>query len=66
MVNICCNAEGWVCSPAIPRIDFMDDNSSPEQLNQTAGVLTATHEQEQPLFGQADTAAIDILFTYPA
>jgi transposase len=57
------NAEGRVCHRTILNIGFIDDDYTPEQLNQTARILTARHEQKQPLFEPADKAVIELADT---
>jgi transposase len=57
------NAEGRVCHRTILNIGFIDDDYSPEQLNQTARMLTARYEQKQALFEPADTAVIELVET---
>lgn len=57
------NAEGRVCHRTILNIGFIDDDYSPEQLNQTARILTDRYEQKQPLFEPADTAVIELAET---
>lgn len=54
------NAEGRVCHRTIVNIGFIDDAYSPEQLNQTARILTSRYEQKQPLFEATDTAVIEL------
>ena len=57
------NAEGRVCHRTILNIGFIDDDYSPEQLNQTARILTDRYEQKQPLFEPTDTAVIELAET---
>lgn len=57
------NAEGRVCHRTILNIGFIDDDYSPEQLNQTARILTDRYERKQPLFEPKDTAVIDLAET---
>lgn len=57
------NAEGRVCHRTILNIGFIDDDYSPEQLNQTARILTDRYEQKQPLFEPADAAVIELAET---
>jgi transposase len=54
------NAAGRVCHRTIVNVGFVDDDYSPEQLNQTARLLTARYEQKQPLFEPTDTAVIEL------
>lgn len=57
------NAEGRVCHRTILNIGFIDDEYSPEQLNQTARILTDRYEQKQSLFETADAAVIKLAET---
>ena len=57
------NAEGRVCHRTILNIGFIDDDYSPEQLNQAARILTNRYEQKQPLFKPTDTAVIELTET---
>jgi len=57
------NAEGRVCHRTILNIGFIDDDYSPEQLNQTARILTDRYEQKQSLFETTDKAVIDLADT---
>jgi len=57
------NAEGRVCHRTILNIGFIDDDYSPEQLNQTARILTDRYEQKQPLFEPTDAAVIELAET---
>jgi transposase len=57
------NAEGRVCHHTILNIGFIENDYSPEQLNQTARILTDRYEQKQPLFEPADTAVIELAET---
>lgn len=57
------SAEGRVCHRTILNLGFIDDDYSPEQLNQTARILTARYEHKQPLFEQTDTAVIELAET---
>ena len=57
------NAEGKVCHRTILNIGFIDDDYSPEQLNQTARILTDRYEQKQSLFEPTDTAVIELAET---
>jgi hypothetical protein len=52
-----------VCHRTILNIGFIDDDYSPEQLNQTARILTDRYEQKQPLFEPTDTAVIELAET---
>ena len=54
------NAEGSVCHRTILNIGFIEDRYSPEQLNQTARILTDRYEQKQALFEPTDTAVIEL------
>lgn len=54
------NAEGRVCHHTILNIGFIDDDYSPEQLNQTARILTDRYEQKQSLFEPTDKAVIEL------
>jgi transposase len=55
------NAEGRVCHRTILNIGFIEDDYTPEQLNQTAKLLTARYEQKQPLFETTDKAVIELV-----
>ena len=57
------NAEGRVYHRTILNIGFIDDDYSPEQLNQTARILTDRYEQKQRLFEPTDTAVIELAET---
>ena len=57
------NAEGRVCHRTLVNIGFIDDDYSPEQLNQTARILTDRYEQKQSLFEPTDTAVIELVET---
>ena len=57
------NAEGRVCHRTILNIGFIEDDYSAEQLNQTAGILTARYEQKQSLFAPTDKAVIELVET---
>ncbi|MDQ6724889.1 MAG: IS1634 family transposase [Actinomycetota bacterium] len=57
------HAEGRVCHRTILNIGFIDDDYSPEQLNQTARILTDRYEQKQSLFEPTDTAVIELTET---
>lgn len=57
------NAEGRVCHRTILNIGFIDDDYSPEQLNQAARRLTDRYEQKQSLFEPTDTAVIELTET---
>ena len=57
------NATGRVCHRTILNIGFIDNDYSPEQLNQTAKLLTARYEQKQPLFEPTDPAVIELAAT---
>lgn len=57
------NVEGRVCHRTILNIGFIDDAYTPEQLNQTARILTARYELKQPLFEPTDTAVIELVAT---
>ena len=46
------NAEAKVCHRTILNIGFIDDDYSPEQLNQTARILTDRYEQKQSCLNQ--------------
>lgn len=52
------NADGRVCHRTILNIGFIDDDYSPEQLNQTAKILTSRYERKQLLFEPTDPAVI--------
>lgn len=54
------NAEGRVCHRTILNIGFIDEEYSPEQLNQTARILTDRYEQKRPLFEPTDAAAMEL------
>ena len=57
------NAEGRVCHRTILNIGFIEDEYSPEQLNQTARILTNRYEQKQTLFEPTDRAVIALAET---
>jgi transposase len=57
------NVEGRVCHRTILNIGFIDDDYSPEQLNQTARILTDRYEQKQSLFEPTDTTIIELAET---
>ena len=57
------NAEGRVCHRTILNIGFIDDDYSPEQLNQTARILTERYEQKQSLFAPTDAAVMELAET---
>ncbi|MEO5889517.1 MAG: hypothetical protein ABIQ31_04650 [Ferruginibacter sp.] len=57
------NAQGRVCHRTILNIGFIDDDYTPEQLNQTARILTDRYEQKQSLFEPTDTAVIELAQT---
>jgi len=57
------NIEGRVCHRTILNIGFIDDDYSPEQLNQTARILTDRYERKQPLFEPTDAAVIELAET---
>ena len=55
------NVEGRVCHRTILNIGFIDDDYSPEQLNQTARILTDRYEQKQSLFEPTDAAVVELV-----
>src|SRR5665213_3611595 len=57
------NTEGRVCHRTILNIGYIDDNYSPEQLNQTARILTDRYEQKRRLFEPTDPAVIELAET---
>jgi len=57
------NAEGRVCHRTILNIGFIDNEYTPEQLNQAAGILTGRYEQKQSLFEPTDKAVIEFAET---
>jgi len=57
------NAEGRVCHRTILNIGFIDDDYTPEQLNQAARILTGRYEQKQSLFEPTDKAVIELAET---
>jgi transposase len=57
------NPAGGVCHRTILNIGFLDEEYRPEQLNQTARILTARYEQKQMLFAPADAAVIELAET---
>jgi transposase len=57
------NAEGRVCHRTILNIGFIDDDYTPEQLNQAARILTGRYEQKQSLFQPADKSVIELAET---
>lgn len=57
------NVDGRVCHHTILNIGFIDDDYSPEQLNQTARILTDRYEQKQTLFEPTDPSVIELAET---
>ena len=57
------NVEGRVCHRTVLNIGFIDDDYKPEQLNQTARILTSRYEQKQSLFEPTDKAVIELAET---
>ena len=57
------NAEGRVCHRTIVNLGYTDDKYSPEQLNQTARILTDRYSQKQRLFEPTDPAVIELAET---
>lgn len=57
------NAAGRVCHRTILNIGFIADEYSPEQLNQTARILTVRYEQKQSLVETTDTKVLDLVET---
>jgi transposase len=57
------NADGKVCHRTLLNVGFIDDDYSPEQLNQTARMLTGRYEQKQPLFETAEAAVLSLTET---
>jgi len=57
------NAEGRVCHRTILNIGFIDDDYTPEQLNQTARILTGRYEQKRSLFEATDPAVVELAET---
>lgn len=57
------NAEGRVCHRTILNIGFISDTYTPEQLNQTARILTDRYELKQPLFEPTDAAVTELVAT---
>lgn len=57
------NVAGRVCHRTILNIGFIADEYSPEQLNQTARILTARYEQKQSLVETTDTKVLDLVET---
>src|ERR1035438_1088540 len=57
------NADGRVCHRTILNIGYIDDKYSPEQLNQTARILTDRYEQKQRLFDPTDPGVIELTET---
>jgi len=55
------NVEGRVCHRTILNIGFIEDDYSPEQLNQTARILTDRYEQKQSLFEPTDAAVVELV-----
>ena len=55
------NTEGRVCHHTILNIGFIESEYTPEQLNQTARLLTARYEQKQSLFITTDTAVLELV-----
>lgn len=54
------NAEGRVCHRIIVNIGFIADAFTPEQLNQTARLLTDRYELKQSLFTITDSAVVEL------
>jgi hypothetical protein len=54
------NAEGRVCHRTILNIGFIADAFTPEQLNQTARLLTNRYELKQSLFTTTDSAVTEL------
>ena len=52
------NAEGRVCHRTILNIGFIAEQYTPEQLNQTARLLTARYEHKQSIFESEDTQVV--------
>jgi transposase len=57
------DTEGRVCHRTILNIGFIDDDYTPEQLNETARILTNRYEQKQSLFEPTDRAVIELAET---
>ena len=57
------NAQGRVCHRTIVNIGYTDDKYSPEQLNQTARILTDRYSQKQRLFDPTDPVVIELTET---
>ncbi len=57
------NVEGRVCHRTILNIGFIEDDYSPEQLNQTARILTERYEHKQSMFAPTDTAVGELAET---
>jgi transposase len=57
------NVDGRVCHRTILNIGFIEEDYTPEQLNQTARILTDRYEQKQSLFAPTDTAVIELAET---
>lgn len=60
MVESYRNAEGRVCHRTILNIGFIADDFTPEQLNQTARLLTDRYELKQSLFTTTDSAVTEL------
>lgn len=55
--------EGKVCHKTILNIGFFNETFTPEQLNQTARLLTARYELKQCLFAVTDAAVLSLTET---
>lgn len=54
------NTEGKICHRTILNIGFIDADFSPEQLNETARILTDRYTHRQPIFEPTDKAVIEL------
>lgn len=57
------NSDGRVCHRTILNIGFIEDDYTPEQLNEVAKLLTARYEKKQLLFESTDPAVIELTKT---
>jgi transposase len=57
------NSDGRVCHRTILNIGFIEDDYTPEQLNEVAKLLTARYEKKQLLFESTDPAVIELTET---
>ena len=57
------NSDGRVCHRTILNIGFIEDDYTPEQLNEVGKLLTARYEKKQLLFESTDPAVIELTKT---